>query len=607
MHQDSIAQEQERVKSVFELIEGDFTKFISSYKLTFDEQSKFNKQFGIETDKPASSSTDDLKKFLQDKLNEAFQNPAKLTEYQDAIRTPKTSTDRGIHDGYHVANVALYAKNFLKIYQQNKKLFSPEIQKQIEEFDDPKKVKDLEILCLMHDVARVNKYLDQDEYKNAFYVALRLREMGDERFRGDNISEDGLKMIMDLASKESDTENKSLMSKLIQGGDSLALLRVKKFNSNQKLFNPNLNNVYNDFKNINPENAHSRSKLINIWKWRMQTDVLSIENQEHIENPFLEFVENSLEEFLNHPKTIKLQQAFLIYNEINSRDEKNDFAIEQSSGAVFIHVFAQSNQDALEKCNSDKFICMTMLKNGCYIRHYAEWSWNNNPFLILDEDDVIFVAGFTTDVGSGILSYATEVFQYDLQRSNYVAMTLDSRPVRAYHDNIIFHLYAFSLKMDEISGRRSGDQTDISDGIYWLTNESGERKLGKVGAERFGAEYSKPHFYSEALSNELRHNECHMRNAVHVSHRIGISDITFNFLPSKNFNPQYSDSPESGIFRLQKYKNQINDEKKRLLALDEPMEDAIFKKCVDFELSKVTSLFEKIHFLQQMRTKIEAT
>jgi hypothetical protein len=201
MLQNPLIQEQEINKPVFEINESDFTKFISSYKLTFEEQSKFNKEFGIETDKPASSSTDDLKKFLQDKLNEAFQNPDKLTEYKDAIRTPKTSTDRGIHDGYHVANVALYAKNFLKIYQDNKELFSPEIQKEIEEFNDPKKVKDLEILCLMHDVARVNKDHDQAEYKNAFYVALRLREMGDERFQGDEIKEEGLKMIMDLASK----------------------------------------------------------------------------------------------------------------------------------------------------------------------------------------------------------------------------------------------------------------------------------------------------------------------------------------------------------------------------------------------------------------------
>ena len=613
MLQNPLIQEQEINKPVFEINEGDFTKFISSYKLTFDEQSKFNKEFGIETDKPASSSTDDLKKFLQDKLNEAFQNPDKLTEYKDAIRAPKTSTDRGIHDGYHVANVALYARNFLKIYQDNKELFSPEIQKEIEEFNDPKKVKDLEILCLLHDVARTNKGLDQDEYKNAFYVALRLREMGDERFQGDEIKEEGLKMIMDLALKESDTENKSLMSKLIQGADSLALLRIKRFNTRELYFDPNLNNVYNDFKNINPKNAHSRSKLINIWNRRMQTDVLSIENKEHIKNPFLEFLENSLEEFLNHPKTIKLQQAFLVYNEINSRDEKNDFAIEQSSGAVFVHVFAPSNQDALEKCNSEKFICMTMLINGSNVKHYAEWSWVNNPFLISDKDDVIFVAGFVTDVGSNVLKTSSRNlypiffggFQSDIDMSNYVAMTLAFRSVGAYHDNIIFHPDAFELKLDEISSRRSGDQTDISDGIYWLTNKSGERKLGKVGAERFGAEYSKPHFFSEALSNELRHNECHMRNSVHVSHRVGISDITFNFLPSINFNSRYSDHPESGLFRLQKYKNQINAEKKRLDALDKPMEDEKFKECVDFELSRVTSLFETIHFLQQMRKEIQ--
>jgi hypothetical protein len=215
-------------KTLFEIEEDVFRKSISPYKLKFHEQLKFNKKFGIETDRPASNSADDLKKFLETKINEAFANQAKLKEYQEALSADRTTSDRGIHDGYHVANVALYARNFLKIYQQNKELFSPEIQNQIEEFDNPKKVRDLEILCLMHDIARVNKDLDQNEYKNAFYVALMLREAGDERFKDDKISEEGLKMIVDLALKESDTKDKSLMSKLIQGSDSLAIFASQK-------------------------------------------------------------------------------------------------------------------------------------------------------------------------------------------------------------------------------------------------------------------------------------------------------------------------------------------------------------------------------------------
>lgn len=599
-------------QSLFELSRNEFKTIINPYKLSFSEQLRFNQEFAIETDRPASSSAEDLKNFLKDKINVAFQNQDKLQRYHEAIGVDRASSDRGIHDGYHVANVALYARNFLKIYQQNKELFSPEIQKQIEEFDNPQKVKDLEILCLLHDVARINKDLDQDEYKNAFYVALMLREAGDERFQGDEINEEGLKMIMDLASKESNNKDKSLMSKLIQGSDSLAILRIRKFNSNQNLFKPNLNNIYNDFKNIDPKNnLDKRNKLITIWMGRMQSDILSIENKERTEITPIEFAENPLEYFLNHQKTKKLNQAFLVYDEINSEDKKKDFSIEQSYGAIFVHVLVPYNHDALQKCDSKKFICATMLRDGANVKHYAEWSWNNNPFLILDKDATIFQAGFTTDVGSDVLniSYKNYLpvyfggFQSDIEMSNYVASKWQGRPSQAYFDNMIFHQDAFYLKLKENSDRRSGSQTDISDGIYWLTDGSGNRKQGQVGAERFGAEYSKPYFFREALSSELRHNECHVRNSVHISHGVGISDNTFNFLPTANH--QYSDSPESGLLRLKKYKDQINAEKKRLLDLDNPMEDEKFRQCVDFELSKVTSLFEKIHFLQQMRKEIK--
>jgi hypothetical protein len=187
--------------------------------------------------------------------------------------------------------------------------------------------------------------------------------------------------------------------------------------------------------------------------------------------------------------------------------------------------------------------------------------------------------------------------------SNYVALQWQTRPVQFYFDNMTFHQDAFYLKLKEISDRRSGDQPDISDGTYWLTDGAGNRQQGRIGFERFGEDYSKPDFSREALSNELRHNECHIRNSVHISHRVGISDFTFNFLPSSSNHP-YSDHAESGLFRLQKYKNQINAEKQRLLALAEPMKDEKFKECVNFELSRVTSLFEKIHFLQQMRKEI---
>jgi len=274
----------------FHLSHEDFKNLIVSYKLNFAMQKKFNQDFGIQgdksDDKPKDDSPESLKEFLQKKLNQAFQNPSKLAEYQSAIETASSKSDRGIHDGFHTANVALYARNFLKIYQDNRQLFSKEMQAQIAEFDDPKKVRDLEILCLMHDVARVNKDYDQDEYKNAFYVALMLRNMGDERFQGEEISEDGLKMIMDLATKESKKADKSLMSKLIQASDSLAIFRVKEINTKELIFNPLSNDIYKDFEKIDSRNPYLRNKLLNSWK-HMQFEVLVVENQNRTEDAFL--------------------------------------------------------------------------------------------------------------------------------------------------------------------------------------------------------------------------------------------------------------------------------------------------------------------------------
>ena len=292
MLQNPSIQEQEIDKPVFELKESDFAKLIGAYKLTFDEQSKFNKEFGIETDRPESDSAENLKIFLRKKLNEAFGDSNKLKKYQDEVSAHKTSADRGIHDGFHVASVALYAKKFLKIYQDNKELFSPEIQKEIEEFNDPKKVKDLEILCLMHDVARTNKDLDQDEYKNAFYVALRLREMGDERFQGEGISEDGLKMIMDLASKESKKKDKSLMSKLIQSSDSLAILRCRRFRKDSYVYDFDLNDAFKDFSEIDFAHAPKRDKLQKSIRESV-SKISLIEKNPHILLENLEHQENS--------------------------------------------------------------------------------------------------------------------------------------------------------------------------------------------------------------------------------------------------------------------------------------------------------------------------
>ncbi|MFM6972812.1 MAG: hypothetical protein ACKOXJ_04270, partial [Alphaproteobacteria bacterium] len=120
------------------LSKDDFKKIISAYKINFTNQKTFNQNFNIENEKPKDDSHESLKEFLQTKLNQAFQNPQKLVNYQNALDTANPPSDRGIHDGFHTANVALYARNFLKIYQDNRQLFSEEMQAQIAEFDDPK-------------------------------------------------------------------------------------------------------------------------------------------------------------------------------------------------------------------------------------------------------------------------------------------------------------------------------------------------------------------------------------------------------------------------------------------------------------------------------------
>lgn len=595
----------------FHLTDEDFKNLIVAYKLNFSKQSKFNKSFGIEQDKPKDDSPESLKEFLQTKLNQAFQDPDKLTEYQSAIETANSPSDRGIHDGFHTASVALYARNLLKIYQDNRGLFSEEMQAQIAEFDYPQKVRDLEILCLMHDVARVNKYFDQNEYKNAFYVALMLRNMGDERFQGNEISEEGLTMIMDLATKESKEKDKSLMSKLIQGSDSLAILRFKIFNTKKLIFNPLLNDVYNDFANTESSNPYLRNKLLNSWK-HMQSEALFVENKYFTTEPFLEFTENPMKEFLDHDKIKKLDEAFLIFDKINSPLNTLDLPTEKT-GPLFVHVLTPLNKDALDKCDPDKFICTTMLIDGAIIKHYAERGWINNPFLILSDKDVIPEAFFKTDIGSNVLKYSLRArmpiyfggFQSNIERSDYISLDREKLVYSDFFfDELIINPEQFALKIKEMSQRRGDKELDNSDGTYWLVNtDTGERKMGRVGFERYGELYSKPHFTISTLNDELRHNECHVRTALHITNFVGVSENLMDFeiegdLPT-------ADQTFSALKRIQKYKDQINAEKKRISTLDDPMQDEVFRKCVEFELSRVTNLFEKIHFLQKKREEIE--
>jgi hypothetical protein len=589
----------------FHLSNEDFAKLIGAYKLNFTKQLEFNNKFEIEADKPQDDSTQKLKDFLQEKLNKAFKDQEKLSSYKEKIGEEITSTDRGIHDGFHVANVALYAKKFLKIYQQNKELFSPEIQEEIAEFDDPKKVRDLEILCLMHDVARVNKQPDQNEYKNAFYVALMLREMGDERFQGDEISEEGLKMIMDLASKESKTKDKSLMSKLIQSSDSLAILRDPHFRDGSTAYNFDLNDVFKDFSEIDYAHAPIRDKLQKSIRESV-SKISLIEKNPNILLDNLECQKDPQQVFLEHKKTILLMDAFDEGLEMLKTDDTVEaFPGRKLRDMFYVHVMGVHSPYPLDK-QGQKFICATILSSSGVIRSYADRSWRNNPVLILgreDESGVVFSSGFKTDVGSSALFKSGRTFASNIEASHWVQMMQREGLHASYFDKMIYTQERMAEKLQEMITRRNHPELDISDGEYLLLDEVGTTKTGKVGKDRYQEGYSAPHHEVRTNSGELRHNEIHILNSVHIVDFVGIARDVFEHTPAHKVG-QFSDFSHFGLLRLKFYKDQINFEKKRLLSLDKPMEDEKFKNCVEFELSRVTNVFEKIGQLKKLTQEL---
>ena len=590
--------------SKFHLSEEDFKKLIGAYKLKFEEQLKFNQEFEIENDKPQDETAGSLKIFLQEKLNEAFKDEGKLKEYQEAVSADGTTSDRGIHDGFHVANVALYAKKFLKIYQENKELFSPEIQKEIKEFDE-NKIRDLEVLCLMHDVARVNKDHDQAEYKNAFYVALKLREMGDTRFHGDEISEAGLEMIMDLASKESKKKDKSLMSKLIQASDSLAILRCRRFREDLYVYDFDLNDAFKDFSEIDFAHAPKRDKLQKSIRESV-SKISLIEKNPHILLENLEHQENPQEDFLKHKKTILLMNAFDEGLEMLKTDDSVEaFPRHELSDMFYVHAIKFHSPYPLNK-QGQNFICATILSKFGVIRSYADRSWNNNPVLILgweDESGVVFSSGFKADVASLKLIDLDQTFPSNIEASHWVQMTKRTGLHEGFYDKMIYTQERMAEKLQEMIARRNHPELDISNGQYHLFDETGATKIGRIGSGMYQDYYSAPYRGIRTNSGELRHNEIHILNSVHIVHFVGIARDVFEHTPAHKAS-EFSDFSHFGLLRLKFYKDQINYEKARLLSLEKPMEDERFKNCVEFELSRVTNLFEKIIHLKKLKIEL---
>ena len=599
----SIQASQTDPRLQFHLNDEDFTKLIGAYKLKFEEQLKFNQEFGIEDEKPQDERAEELKIFLQKKLNEAFKDQEKLLSYKEQVSAQISSSERGIHDGFHGASVTLYAKKFLKIYQENRDLFSPEIQKEIAEFDDPKKARDLEILCLMHDIARVNKAPDQNEYKNAFYVALMLREMGDERFQGNEISDEGLKMIMDLASKESKDKDKSLMSKLIQASDSLAILRSPVFRDGSSVYDFNLNDVFKDFSDIDFAHAPTRDKLKKSIR-ELVSKISLVEKNPNILLENLECQKDPKQIFLNHKKTLLLMNSFDEALEILKTDEAVEGLPSHRLGNMFyVHAISTYSPYPLDK-QGQRFICATILSSSGTTRGYADRSWRNNPVLILNQegqDGIVFSSGFKTDIGSAQLFSAGQNFTSNIEASYWLQMKTSPYSSKSYFDKMIYTEEQMYKKIQEMSIRRKDPERDISNGEYKLLSGSGagEERAGRVGKDRYQEDYSTPHHEIRTDSGELRHNEIHILNSTHIDHLVGMARDVFEHTPAHKMG-QLSDFSHFGLLRLKFYKDQINAEKKRLLDLENPMEDEKFKNCVEFELSRVTNLFEKIGHLKKL-------
>lgn len=194
---------------------------VKCYRLAYGDsgfQKYFNENFDLYDEAPGSK--DDCDRYLNDRLEKAGVGLSK--DYFNEIgllEDRKLVNSRGIHSGIHARKVALYAETCLNIYRKYKKYFPQKIQREIEEFDNLENFQIMQILAVMHDVARTRSGADHDEYRNGFYAAMLLEKYGYNRDRAVNLG-------VQLANKDGDYGDHSLMSKLVGSGDCLAITRL---------------------------------------------------------------------------------------------------------------------------------------------------------------------------------------------------------------------------------------------------------------------------------------------------------------------------------------------------------------------------------------------
>ena len=610
------------------LVGDKFNEIIKSYKLRYEEdfnsnsylsyQLRFNDKFGI-NDKPQADDKD-FKLFLTNKINQAFTKTELFRKYFNEIdrsgENDKKSKGRGIHGGNHVANVALYSKMLLKLYKKYEDYLPENLKKEVSEFDEQKE-KDLEVLALMHDCARINKEHDQNEYKNAFYVALMMRKLEDPRFTDTNISEEGLNLITNLSLKESEYKDKSLMSKLIQSADSLSITRVKSI-----VYDPDHSDVVHDFRKI--QNEEMRKEILREFNKLSHVisdyEFFSRSREEEKKYDRLELLDNPLEVFNQRALEVTKPLSSAIEGPSDLFPEKFKTKIPVES--YFVHVVNNRRYDGtvVKKLSDNKFLNATLILkpdsevDDAFIRHYANVDWYTNSFLILkpDDDGVIFLTGFQRDIGSDYLFQINTPGYNDFER-------IKNFPHKAHLSNTtIFSagrdtFLEFKKKLEEIMHRRTYPEKDISDTKYrvrisdakysFCSSES-NFEAQRIGKNRYsGNEFGR---YRKTLirSPQLMHNECHVYVAIHNVLHVGIAK---DFLQNEKIDNSTDILDLKKITTLRdavRFKEEINDEKKRLLELEEPMEDKHFKFCVNHEFRRVTTCLEKIVYLNRLRDLI---
>ena len=598
--------------------ESDFKQIIQSYKLeydlknkvssTHDFQSQFNREFGID-DKPQADDKD-FKIFLRTRINKAFKKPELIQQYFEAIDRAQESDSlgRGIHGGNHVANVTLYAKMLLNLYKKYKEHLPENLQKEVTEFDE-KKEKDLEILTLMHDCARTNQRHDQDEYKNAFYVALIMKKLEDPRFAGDEISQEGLDLITNLSLKESEDKDKSLTSKLIQSADSLAITRVSKI-----IFYNDYVDAIHDFHKI--QDQEEKIKILNELN-KMSHLISDYEFFSRIEEDKgvlkkLEFIDNSLEVFNQRITEEKILESFELAREDLSDLIPQDFEkIKQES--YFVHVVNSSRfrGSVIDRLNSNRFLNFTLIFapnaecKDAFMGHFADVQWYQEYFLIFNQepnDGIIFLTGFKRDVDSDKLSKFQISSQNDFDKIKQFPSVASKENIRIFSPGIDTQ-EEFERKIHEIMFRRTYPEEDISDQPYQVSSQS-DFRVERIGKDRYNGADFKQYQNAKIANPRLTHNECHGYGAIHNVLHVG---LTKDFLQNEKIDKAKDFFDLKKVVTLQNAKKsaqEINDERKRLMELDEPMEDESFKFCVNHEFKRITTCFEKIVFLREMREDI---